>query len=123
MRRAVAVVALLLVLAGCSSDSTKGSITGKLHFEGGVAAPSNGGVINGNVTAVRKSDGKTFTVVVPGSGVFTLSVPSGEYTVTGTSPLYQSGLLPCPITMNGSGATVVVNAGQTVEVDLPCQIM
>src|SRR4051794_33399260 len=102
MRRAVAVVALLLVLAACSSSAPNGTINGKLHFAGGPRPTANGGVIKGNVTAVRKSDCKTFTVVVPDSGVFSLSVPSGEYTVTGTSPLYQSGQLPCPITTNGS---------------------
>src|SRR5438045_3268781 len=123
MRRAVAVVALLLVLAGCSSSAPNGTINGKLHFEGGIAEPANGGVIKGNVTAVRKSDGKTFTVVVRDSGAFSLSVPSGEYTVTGTSPLYQDGQLPCPATTNGSGAAVVVKSGQTVETDLPCQII
>ena len=121
VRSAVAVVALLLTLVGCSSGDAKGTIAGKLHYEGGIAEPANGGVIHGKVTAVR-ADGKTFTTGVPDSGMFTLSVPSGDYKVTGTSPLYQDGDLPCPVN-NSGGRAVTVRSGETATTDLPCQIM
>ena len=123
MNRRALLLALLpaCLLVACSSGDTNGTMTGKLHFEGGIQAPVNGGVIKGKVTAVRTKDGKTFSVAVPDDGLFSMSLPSGDYKVRGTSPLYQGGDLPCPVN-NSGGVAVTVKSGQTVTTDLPCQI-
>jgi len=66
----------------------------------------------GHVTASGRR--QTYTSTAGAHGVYSINVPPGTYTVTGRSPLYQSGDVDCetlaPVAAT-SASTVVVNVG------------
>jgi hypothetical protein len=55
-------------------------------------------------------------VRVAGDGVFRIGVPPGTYTMTGTSPLYNSGHTVCH-----AQQPTTVAAGDAVTADVYCQ--
>jgi hypothetical protein len=89
------------------------TIAGTLHSVGG-PAPGLGVPLPGTVSATASS-GMTYDAVAGADGKFSLSVPAGAYTLTGTSPRYESGAAEC------QGGVLLLNAGSTtVGVTVAC---
>jgi hypothetical protein len=86
------------------------AVSGTLELVGGPAGNSSRGV-QGTVTATS-TDGRTQSAIVGSSGEFTFHLTSGTYTVTGTSPMYNSGQGTCradqPVTVDGPTGGVIV---------------
>jgi hypothetical protein len=108
----LAFVAALALVAGCGNSPKRGSLDGHLYAVGGLALaprPLPG-------TVVAKGPGGTDRVKVDADGRFHLSLAPGTYTLTGTSPLYESGKVPC-----NALAKVRVSAGGNATADVLCQ--
>jgi len=83
MTAALALVGVCAV-TGCSHGPT-GTVSGSLVER----APNGAGGqadLSGKVVAVRAGGGKTFTASVGLTGAYTLSLPPGDYHLTGRSP-------------------------------------
>jgi hypothetical protein len=91
-----------------------GNLTGHLYGVGG-PAPGAPRPWSGTVTLI----GPYFhrDIQVGADGVFSVFVPPGTYTVTGRSPLYQSGTGVC----RAAGATTV-SGGHRTQADVLCQM-
>jgi hypothetical protein len=72
-------------------------------------------LLEGTVT-VRGAAGEPHTVRVGSDGAFTLRVRAGVYTVTGRSPLYESGAVNCH-----AAGPVTVRTGVTSRVPVMCR--
>jgi len=122
-------LALVVVLAGCTSSShkppatttvpttvaAKGTITGILEAVGGPAGTANR-PLSGGVTAT--GGGHSYSATVGTDGRYSLSVPAGTYTVVGRSPQYQGGAADCH-----AANPVAVSAGGTASADVGCEEM
>jgi hypothetical protein len=92
--RCLAVLAALLVLAGCSSaPGYRQTVPGTFVRVGG-PPPGAPFPLPGSITA-RAAGGQTFTATAGQNGRFKLSLPPGRYRVSGRSPLIQSGQVAC----------------------------
>jgi hypothetical protein len=94
---------------------TIGTIKGTLREEGGPTPPLNRSV-GGSVHVVGAG---TSTEVITADGSFSIDLPPGTYTVTGSSPTYQFGE-PDACHTNGP---VVVTPRQTVNVVVICALL
>jgi photosystem II stability/assembly factor-like uncharacterized protein len=103
-----------VVPAFVQSAPQSGLIDGTLEAVGG-AAPGTPRPLSGSIT-LRNSDGRVFTATAGSGGVFTVRVPIGTYTVTGRSPLYDSGSANC----YSGGPATVTGAGETIHVIVAC---
>jgi RNA polymerase sigma-70 factor, ECF subfamily len=109
-----AVGGLVFVPGPAGPGDGPASISGTLHSAGG-PAPGVGTPLPGTVTATD-TNGATFDAVAGADGKFSLSVPAGAYTLTGTSPRYESGAGKC------QGGVFLVNGGSaTSGVTVACQ--
>jgi hypothetical protein len=97
-----------------SSMLGNGVVLGTLEAVGG-PAPGTPRPLRGSIT-LRDSGGTAFTATAGSDGVFSVRVPPGSYTITGRSPLYDSGNVDCP-----SIAPATVTAGATIRVVVACQ--
>jgi len=114
---AAAAVALTAV-AGCSGGPapSTGTVTGYLEMAGGPATLAGGTPsfrVPGTITAVSARD--TQHGPAAKNGAFTLVLPVGTYTLTGTSPQYNSGQGRCIAT-----GRVVIRAGVITRADVTC---
>jgi photosystem II stability/assembly factor-like uncharacterized protein len=96
-----------------SSTSGTGVVLGTLEAVGGVA-PGAPRPLRGSIT-LRDAAGTAFTATAGSDGVFSFRVPTGSYTITGRSPLYDSGSVDCH-----SIEPVTVTAGATIRVVVAC---
>lgn len=124
MKRQAATAGLVLIAAmtmgakGCGGKDTAaypagGVISGMLEAVGGPAgiAPRP---LPGQVSAM--GGGHAYHVAVGQNGDYAMNVPAGTYTITGHSPLYQSGALSC----QAQGPVAVRSSTQT-SADVYCQ--
>jgi hypothetical protein len=110
----VAVVAVILGLASCSSAShSEGRVTGTLRIVGGVGVDR---AIPGTVTLADAS-GRRVVVPTSATGSFGVSVRTGRYNVTLTSPQINDGRSECSVPT----PTVVVR-NEIAEVRVVCPI-
>jgi hypothetical protein len=91
-----------------------GVVVGALEAVGG-PAPGTPRPLSGSIT-LRDSVGTVFTGTAGSDGLFSVRVPPGVYTVTGRSPLYNSGTVDCQ-----SVGSVTVAARTTIRVVVMCQ--
>jgi hypothetical protein len=97
-------------------SSQRGTISGYLYAEGGPTDktyPLTGDVfvsgVSGNIRRFRVPVG-------PDSG-YSVSVLPGTYTLTGRSPQFNDGRVPC-----SPASSVTVTDGRVVTVDVVCQM-
>jgi hypothetical protein len=102
MRSRVVVTVLSLLVVGALSavlilqsrtTHHDSAVTGQLLISGG-PAPGTPRPSDGEVTA-RNVSGKSFSISVPSSGKFTLQLPAGNYSLTGSSPQFGNGQYKC----------------------------
>lgn len=120
MCAALAVTALAgatFALGGCGSapSGPTGTVTGHLAMAGG-PAPGVTLRVPGTVTASSASGTRQASAAKDGS--FTLVLPAGRYTLSGTSPQYNDGHGHCVAT-----APVVVREGAVTRADVTCVMM
>lgn len=118
-RLRVAWVSLIAVglLAGCARASGQATLSGHLYMVGGP-------VVRGATPSPRPLAGKVvasgpagaYTATVGADGSYTLQLPPGTYSVTGTSPSFNGGTGICR-----ADGTVTVVIGQQGTVDVYCQ--
>ena len=111
--KVLALLASASALSGCSGSAPHAAlVTGTLEAVGGPGglAPRP---LNGTIT-LRGVDGLRFTGTAGAEGTFSVAAQAGSYTITGRSPLYQSGLADCeaptPVTLRADTTTVVTVA-------------
>ena len=102
MRSRAVVATLSLLIVGSLSvvltlDSSTphydAAVTGQLLISGG-PAPGTPRPSDGEVTA-RNASGQSFSISVPSTGTFTLQLPAGMYSLTGSSPQFGNGQYKC----------------------------
>jgi hypothetical protein len=122
MRSRAIVTALSLLIAGAlsvvlilhsSTPHYDNAVTGQLLISGG-PAPGTPRRSDGEVTA-RNVSGKSFSISVPSSGQFTLQLPVGNYSLTGSSPQFGNGQYRC-----FALRTVTVLKDKSVHEDVFC---
>jgi hypothetical protein len=91
-----------------------GTIVGSLHEVGG-PAPGLDRIIGGEYRITRGLE--TWSGGSTGEGEFSVDLPAGTYSVTGTSPLYNGGRGQC-----FADGPVVVVRGRTTTVKVVCSI-
>jgi len=94
--------------------SGKGLVLGTLDAVGG-PAPGAPRPLPGTITLLN-SNGTRFTATAGSNGTFSVRVPPGSYTITGRSPLYDSGTVDCQ-----SIEPVTVGAGASTHLQVLCQ--
>jgi hypothetical protein len=122
MRGRPVVIVLGLVLVGAMSvvltlqantPQYLSSIKGQLLISGG-PAPGTPRPSEGEVTA-RNAGGLSFAVSVPLTGRFTLQLPAGTYSLTGSSPQFAGGHYKCL-----AQRKVTVSKGKSTHEDVVC---
>ena len=102
MRRRLVVITLSLLVVGAlsvvltlraSAPHYHASVNGQLLISGG-PAPGTPRPSDGEVTA-RNAMGQSFAVSVPATGKFTVHLPAGTYSLTGSSPQFGGGRYTC----------------------------
>jgi hypothetical protein len=111
----VAVVASSLALTSCIGYSTTGGISGRLVAVGGPAVAPR--PLPGTILISGGDHEYTIRVAPAAVGSFYFEVPEGTYSVTGRSPLYQSGERDCTTAQT----SIQVRADDTVDVDVVCR--
>jgi len=115
---AIAMAAALSAVAGCSGGPapSTGTVTGYLEMVGGPATLAGGTPsfrVPGTITAVSPRD--TQHGPAAKNGAFTLVLPAGTYTLTGTSPQYNSGQGRCIAV-----SKVVIRTGAITRANVTC---
>lgn len=107
--------------ASCASYSVRievrpapAEVRGWLRMTGGPSGASQPG-IPGTVSFVDRATGDRYAATATADGSFTVTVPSGRYTVTGTSPLFMDGQGSC-----GTAVPTVVPASGLAGVVVAC---
>jgi hypothetical protein len=122
MRGRVVVTSLSLLLVGAlsvalalhsSTPRYHSAVTGLLLISGG-PAPGTPRPSLGEVTA-RSAKGQSFSISVLSGGKFTLQLPAGKYTLTGSSPQFGNGQYKC-----FALASVSVLKGKSIHKDVYC---
>jgi hypothetical protein len=125
MRSRVVVTTLSLFVVGALSvflslHSTTprydASVKGQLLITGG-PSPGTPRPSGGEVTA-RNASGESFSISVPSTGKFTLQLPVGKYSLTGSSPQFGNGQYRC-----SALRSVTVLKGTTNHENVYCQEM
>jgi hypothetical protein len=111
-----ALVGLAAALGGCGSapSGPTGTVTGHLVMAGG---PAPGVTLHVPGTITASSAGGTRQASAAEDGSFTLVLPAGRYTLSGTSPRYNDGRAECLAT-----APVVVRQGAVTRADVACSM-
>jgi hypothetical protein len=104
---------LLLSACGLPSSST-GTIKGQLLAYGGISVSLKGRPLEGQVRATS-TRGRSFETSVPKDGDFVLQVPTGTYSLVGSSPQFGGGQYGC-----FARVRVTVSEGQTTKEDVVC---
>ncbi len=120
LQKGVIPVALLVALAaaGCCLPGLPvpvGRVTGALGAVGGPPMLPAERPLGGTVT-VSGAAGSSYTVRVGSNGLFSLRMLAGVYTLTGRSPLFESGAVSCD-----AAGPVTVRGGMTTRVSVRCQ--
>lgn len=89
-------------------------VRGWLRMTGGPSNASQPG-IPGTVSFVDRATGDRYAATATADGSFTVTVPSGWYMVTGTSPLFMDGQSSC-----GTAVPTVVPASGLAGVVVAC---
>jgi hypothetical protein len=89
------------------------SVNGQLLISGG-PSPGTPRPSDGEVTA-RNASGQSFVVSVPATGKFTLQLPAGTYSLTGSSPQFGEGQYKC-----FAQRVVMVSKGKSIHEDVFC---
>jgi hypothetical protein len=111
------VVALSVVLALQSNTSHfDAAVKGQLLISGG-PPPGTPRPSDGEVTA-KNASGQAYSVSVPSTGKFTLQLPAGTYSLTGSSPHFGDGQYKC-----FAQRTVIVLRDKSVHEDVFCPEM
>jgi hypothetical protein len=109
----VGVLSVALTLQS-STSHYDAAVKGQLLISGGLAPgtprPSDGEVI------AKNASGQSYSVSVPSTGKFTLQLPAGKYSLTGSSPQFGNGQYRC-----FALRTVTVFRGKAIHVDVYCQ--
>jgi hypothetical protein len=122
VRGRVIVTTLCLLIVGVmsialvfhpSTSRYHSAVTGQLLISGG-PPPGASRPSSGEVTARDASD-KSFSISVPTNGEFTLHLPAGTYTLTGSSPQFGNSQYKC----FALGPVTVFN-GQSTHKDVYC---
>ena len=96
------------------SSGPEVTVTGVLRMPGGPVGAQQTGI--SGVIVFRSPGGREIKTTAGIDGKFSISVPPGTYTVTGTSPQYGDGRGSCratdPVTVSASGLADVVVACQ-----------
>lgn len=123
--RLVPVVAAMIGLAGCSSQTPQpsrfpsappspnpqhGTVTGTLELAAVIRTPPLRGTVY-----LHGVGGKTYTTITSGNP-FSIRVPLGTYTLSGRSPQYQNGTQDCR-----AAGPITVAADATIPVEVDCQ--
>ncbi len=116
----VAAVGLAGLATACSAlGPAHGTLTGHLYGVGGpatIAAPPSPRPWRGTVTVT--GPGVHFEVSAGADGAYSVKVPPGKYTVTGHSPLFNSGSALCQ-----AAGIATVTSGHSTTADVLCQMM
>lgn len=111
----LAVVCLAGFTAACSGqEPADGTLTGHLY---GVGGPAPGSPRPWPGTVTLTGPGVHRDVPVGPGGSYSVMVPAGRYTVTGHSPLYDSGAGLCQAT-----GAATVTSGHRTDADVLCQM-
>ena len=102
-----------VLLASCAGSGKKGTVTGTLVMNVGLAPTKP---VSGDVAATRADGSVVGQASVGADGRFKLSLPPGMYAFVGHSPLFNDGIQPCRPTTG----SVIATADQTVEVNVEC---
>ena len=99
-------------------------ISGLVTMDGGPAPGTSVKVTEGVVHVVGAD--VDLTAPIEG-GQFEVSVPPGTYRVWATTPQYGDGAGECPVAQDpdgnfGTGAKIVIDSGETMQVHLSCQM-
>lgn len=122
MRRRTVVIVLSLLIVGAlsvvlthhsSAPNYDATVKGQLLISGG-PAPGTPRPSRGVVTA-KNASGQSFSVSVPSTGEFTLRLPSGRYSLMGSSPQFGNGQYKC-----FALRTVIVFKGTSLHEDVFC---
>ena len=118
--RVVATLSLLIVGAlsvvltlHSSTPHYDAAIKGQLLISGG-PAPGTPRTSDGEVTA-KNASGESFSISVPSTGRFTLQIPAGKYSLTGSSPQFGNGQYKC-----FGPPSVTVVKGEAIHADVFC---
>ena len=84
---ASALAGLGLLLSACGSLSSIGTINGRLLAYGGASVSLKGRPLEGHIKATN-SRGTSFVTSVPKDGNFVFQVPTGTYSLAGSSPQF-----------------------------------
>ena len=105
--------------SGSEGAPADGSISGHLLAVGGPGGIEpvtlTGSIFVRPGVLVRTST--VFTATVQSDGAYSISVPPGTYTVTGTSAQYNAGRTECQ-----AKKVAMVSAGNTVVANVLCQV-
>jgi hypothetical protein len=99
-----------------SSPHYNEAVSGQLLISGG-PAPGTPRPSDGEVMA-RNASGQLFSISVPSTGKFTLQLPEGKYSLTGSSPQFGNGQYKC-IALR----PVTVFKGETSHANVYCPEM
>lgn len=122
MRGRLVVITLSLLIVGglsvlltfrASTPHYHPSVEGQLLISGG-PAPGKSRPSEGEVSA-RNESGQSYAVSVPATGKFTLHLPAGTYSLTGSSPQFGNGQYKCLAQQK-----VTVSKGKSTHEDVIC---
>ena len=122
MRNRVVVTTLSLLIVGglivvltlhSSAPHYEAAIKGQLLISGG-PTPGTPRPSAGEVTA-KNASGDSFSISVPSTGRFTLQIPAGKYSLTGSSPRFGNGQYKCFALQS-----VTVFKGKLIHEDVFC---
>lgn len=109
------VLAVSVLVPACSNDGpSSGTIKGVLTMTGGPVDAEDSPVA-GEVE-LRSESGVAVTAVADENGRFVTTVPTGRYTLTGSSPAFRAPR-PC-----ASPNPVTVSEGETTVADVRCEM-
>ena len=111
----LAAVCLAGFTTACSGQGpADGTLTGHLY---GVGGPAPGLPRPWPGTVTLTGPGVHLEVPVSADGAYSVRVPPGRYTVTGHSPLYESGTALCQ-----AAGVATVTSGHSTKADVLCQM-
>jgi hypothetical protein len=122
MRSRVVVTTLSILIVGAlsvvftlhsSTPRYDAAVKGQLLISGG-PSPGTPRPSDGEVTA-RNASGQSLSISVPSTGKFTLQLPAGKYSLTGSSPQFGNGQYKC-----FALRTVTVLEGKSIHEDVFC---
>jgi hypothetical protein len=109
----MAATVALAVVAGCSSSTAKGAISGRLMAVGGPVGNADH-PLPGTVV-LTNPDRRSTMVEIGDDGTFDVHVAAGSYSLSGNSPLFGDGMYECR-----AEGQVVVQASTPVTVEVDC---